>query len=249
MLTQNKLNYFVLGFITFSTIFIYGFQRLLKIELKINTQGERVRWMASNKKLVIVILAITISASLYLFFTFWEDALWIFIISAFFSFFYVWEVPGLKGKNLRDIPGIKIYIIALIWVLVCSLLPVLVDSHPITTQILWLFISHFLFMVSIIIPFDIRDIHLDEDTKKTIPQVIGELRARYLSIALLVSSQIILFLEYKNMGSLIFAFISIIILYKANSKRHDMYFSALTDGLLILQTLLLWIFLSLNNPT
>jgi hypothetical protein len=94
------------------------------------------------------------------------------VISGIISFFYVLHVPGLKGKNLRDIPGIKIYIIALVWVLITVIVPYLIDTNLNFQKTLILFGAEVLFMISITIPFDIRDINLDEKSKKTIPQLI-----------------------------------------------------------------------------
>ena len=45
----------MLGFVFFSTLFTYTFQRFVKIEMKINIVGDRVDWMKENRILVIII--------------------------------------------------------------------------------------------------------------------------------------------------------------------------------------------------
>jgi hypothetical protein len=197
--------------------------------------------MLKHSKTVLLILMVSVISSAYFFLHFWIDVLWIFLISTFFSFFYVWKVPGLKGKNLRDIPGAKIYIIAIIWVLVCGLMPALV-ANTLNSTVIWLCLSHFLFMIAITIPFDIRDITLDDQTKKTIPQIIGKQYSVYLSIILLIGSQAILIILHPNIGSIIFSVIGVVVLFKVRPNRPELYFSGLTDGLLILQPVLLWLF-------
>lgn len=200
--------------------------------------------MFKNKKSVILILIISFLFSLYFSFFFWEKVWKLFLISGLLSFFYVWKVPGLRGKNLRDLPNLKIYLIAIVWVIITVSVPHLVNEEQITNEYIILFVAEVLFMVSIIIPFDIRDINLDESSKKTIPQLLGVKKSIYLSIILFILSQILfqILLSKFNFGILILLIIAIPIIYKSNPSRKELYFSGVIDGVLIIQPILLYLF-------
>lgn len=99
-------------------------------------------------------------------------------------------------------------------------------------------------MIAITIPFDVRDMDNDAQTKKTIPQLFGEVKAKYLSILLLVISQGILIYVYPFdlYGVLIFTILSILVLRQSKKSNQELYFSGLIDGLLLLQAVLIWLF-------
>jgi len=244
IITNEPPSINVLGFVFSSTLFTYNFQRLLKIHLKINLSGDRVEWILTHKLLVYILTFIALIATLYFTFLFIESVWELFIISGVISFFYVWKIPFLKGYNLRDVPGIKIYLIAVVWVLVCVLMPtILSDLIEVNWSTFLIALALFTFIVSITIPFDIRDIDLDEKSKKTIPQLIGVKWAVYLSIGLMIFSQILLqYLISFNAGIWIFIPIAIFILFQSKKTQPELFFSGLVDGLLIVQLGLLYLF-------
>jgi len=214
------------------------------MKLEINLQGDRVDWIKSHQVLVYSITLISFILSVYFGLSLLPKVWLLFIFSGFISFFYVWKIPLLKGKNLRDIPGIKIYLIALVWIAICVIMPFILNSNSDYYFISVLSISLFLFMVAITIPFDIRDIKLDDVSKKTIPQLIGVKKSVYLSIVLLIASQILLqSLISFNWGILLFTLIGISALLKAKQPQHELFYSAAIDGLLIIQIVQLSIFL------
>ena len=200
--------------------------------------------MLKHKVLVFFSLILSLVASIYFSLFFFEKVWIIFLITGLLSFFYVWKTPGLNGKNLRDIPGIKIYLIGIVWVVITVLIPYLTNANLGLTNTIILFVSELLFMISITIPFDIRDINLDEASKKTIPQLIGIQNSIFTSIIIMIISQIMLqyLMPSLNIGIWLFTVISIVILYFSKPKRQELYFSGLTDGLLILQPILLYLF-------
>jgi 1,4-dihydroxy-2-naphthoate octaprenyltransferase len=105
-----------------------------------------------------------------------------------------------------------------------------------------LFILYFIFILAITLPFDIRDIYLDEATKKTIPQRIGEANTRILS-ALLLVGQLVLIYQILGQWPVLYTFftgLSIFLIFKSKSDTNDLYFSFVIDGLLILQGLTLY---------
>ena len=200
--------------------------------------------MVNNKGFVLISLIVSILSAVYFSIFFLKEVWLLFFISGILSFFYVWKIPGLKGKNLRDVTGIKIYIIGIVWVLITVFVPFFVDSNSDLNRTVILFLSELLFMISITIPFDIRDISLDEASKKTIPQLIGVKKSVHISIALLIISQIMMqfLMPSLNIGTWLLTVATIVILQYSHPKRKELYFSGLIDGLLILQPVLLYLF-------
>lgn len=243
---DETVNLNVLGFIFSSTLFTYNFQRLLKIHVKINLSGDRLEWIKNHSSLIYFITIISLLFTIYFSYIFLKEVWVLFLISGGLSFFYVWKVPLLKGKNLRDLPGIKIYLIAFVWALICVLTPKIIKEGTDNLEsILTMSVAFFIFIVSITIPFDIRDVTLDEVSKKTIPQLIGINSAVYLSIGLLVLSQVLLQLLLPfNLGIWMFTLLGIIVLYQSKFKQPELFFSGIIDGLFIMQIGLLSIFYS-----
>ena len=246
VITNEAPNLNVLGFVFSSTLFTYNFQRLLKIYFKINVSGQRIEWILTHQILVHSLTFLSLLSTLYFAVLFFESVWELFLVSGVISFFYVWKIPLLNGKNLRDLPGIKIYLIALVWVIICVLMPtILSENSKINETTFLISLALFIALVSITIPFDIRDIDLDETSKKTIPQLIGIKSSVYLSIGLLVLSQVLLQLLIPfNAGIWIFTLLGIFILYQAKNRQPELYFSGGVDGLLMVQIGLLYLFFS-----
>ncbi len=103
--------------------------------------------------------------------------------------------------------------------------------------------------MALTIPFDIRDIDLDESEKKTIPQLVGEKNAIWISILLIVMSYPMLWLVARQ--SMIFTLFVIIlgIIFIRGSYKHrgDLYFSFIIDGFLILLPLIIFLETSLKT--
>lgn len=243
-LTNTNIDWNVILFSFFATLFTYNFQRILKIRFQINLKGERVHWIQSHKKLNYFILLISGIGSAYFGYFLLKSALEILLISGFISFFYVWKIPFLKHKSLRDVPGIKIYLIAVTWVLISAILPYMHSSDVLFLDAIKIACVEFLFMLSITIPFDVRDILLDDPSKKTIPQVFGEKKAVFISIFLLLFSQLLEWIWFGHaLAVLLFTLSSTIVLSFVRSNRKELYFSAIVDGLLLWQ----WVILCLIN--
>ena len=245
LLNNLSINTNVLLFVFFATLFSYNFQRLIKIKFKINLKGERVDWIKLNKTGIYFITIIALIGSVVYGLPLIEKTWKLLLLIGLLTFFYVWKIPGFKGKSLRDIPTLKIFIIALVWVLFCVVFPTWLADVDINNLIVYSG-SVFLLMIAITIPFDVRDMNLDAQTKKTIPQLIGERKAAYLSVVLFLLSQVGLIYLYPQhkLGLLIFMLIGSWILIKSKNKNKELYFSGIVDGLLVLQSLLIYLLTS-----
>jgi len=112
------------------------------------------------------------------------------LIMCVITFFYA--TPFLPRKifidskyNLRTITGLKVYVIALVWAIVTVVLPVINNGYAIDFDIIIMAFQRYLYVVVLILPFDIRDLRYDSLKLGTIPQKIGIQNTKLLGILLL----------------------------------------------------------------
>lgn len=159
--------------------------------------------------------------------------------------------PILNGRRrLRDLDSIKIYMIALVWAWISVFLPMLELEQALSLSWLLLFVERFLFVFAITIPFDIRDLLIDEHTSvKTIPNTIGVTKSKQLSMILLGAMLLIVVWNYQLgfyawttcLGLLLSILTTLPLLVYCDKAKHDYYFSGLLDGTLILQLVFVYL--------
>jgi hypothetical protein len=122
--------------------------------------------------------------------------------SAFFcgilTFFYSYTFNP-KGKNLRNLEGAKIFIIASVCSIVTFLLPLLQTNVKLGGFLIFLFLQRFVFILVVLLPFEIRDVKNDAITLGTIPQKIGVNKTKVLGGLLLVLFVLLSFRLYEGM--------------------------------------------------
>ncbi|WP_179354503.1 UbiA prenyltransferase family protein [Winogradskyella vidalii] len=150
-------------------------------------------------------------------------------------------------KNLRQIGGIKVYVIALIWMFVSVFLPVVNQKEPIGLDLIILGLQRFCFVLVLMLPFEIRDLNYDSLKLATIPQKIGIKKTKIFGGLLLL---VFLVLNYFKgdlkseivLSSIIIAFITLLLLVFSN-KAQSKYYSAFWVESLPLTWLLLLLLL------
>lgn len=240
---QLPIDWVVLGFNFFGTIFIYTFQRILKIKQG-QTPGVRLNWMKDN---YFVVLFLTfLSAIGVISCLFWLNY-WVYpllILNGLIAFLY--SIKFLKGrtKNLRDLPGLKIILVAFVWSSTTLLLPFYNSNAGLVDFPLVLFLTYFSFYFALAIPFDIRDLIFDEKSTKTIPQLLNKKGAIFLSISLWITYGLSInlistnYLVVSNLGLILGG---ILIVFSLKKTENDLYYSLVLDGLLVLLPLLFYI--------
>ncbi len=89
-------------------------------------------------------------------------------------------------KNARNWAGIKIYMVALCWVGVTLILPVINAEIAITSDFYLKCIQRFILVFVLILVFEIIDLKYDDPHLQTVPQQIGVARTKWLGCLLLV---------------------------------------------------------------
>ena len=233
----ESTNFKISNFIFFSTIFAYNFQRLVR--LKKGHEHSYKDWFLINRKSIYFLMFLAATVCAYLFFEFklitQIAILFTGVLSAFYPF------------GLRKIPFAKIFIISFVWTFSIMMLLVFENNIPISQNIIWQFASTFLFVFSITVPFDIRDIAYDTQNIVTIPLFFGVIRSKKIAIfSLLICVIISLFLYIKmtlimpHLLALIFLYIlASIFILKSDTKNGKTYFSFWVESLSIFSYFLL----------
>jgi len=151
-----------------------------------------------------------------------------------------------KRKNLREIYILKVFIIAIIWVVSTVYLPYAEFGKEIGfLQLLNLMVRQLLFIAAIALTFDIRD--LPDDAKNslyTVPVIIGKRNTKILCFLLLNCSFLLALFQQVNtiQEQLYPAFISVtatlLLVYFSNSSRNRYYYAFWLDGMCLFQYLI-----------
>ena len=113
------------------------------------------------------------------------------------TLFYVIPIT-LQNKNLRDIAGLKLFLITISWAGVTVLFPIVNNDFLFTKDVWVTFFQRFLFLFAVTIPFDIRDLKYDTPEMKTIPQIIGVKKSKLLGSILLLVFYLLDFFRFST---------------------------------------------------
>lgn len=239
-------NYF--WFATSATLFLYPLHRLLgSLSIQESTPIERILWARKHKQALIPLVICGGVLSVYYFFQLSSELRWWFVPLAAISLSYSLPIPWLKGsrKRLRDIPYVKIYAIA-ITVSVITLLIPLSNADLTTTELILLFFSRVLLVLAVTIPFDIRDVHLDQPYGlKTLPLVLGVQRAKSLSLLLVSGFTLFNFTLFFFFSTFSIYFFMVLVasdvyaafwLNKADENKSEFFYAFGVEGIFIVQS-------------
>lgn len=233
-------------FVFASTLFTYNFQRLIKLAFRDNkVLSSRNFWIGTHQLQLKILSLIGLILAIYIYFYHLFQYRSFFLLLPLVLISILYAVRFFKSKNLRELPYIKIHLIALVWMCATVFLPSLNGNSSILFVVL-LGLALYLYIIAITIPFDIRDLRYDEDNQKTIPQVFGVSSAKKIAICLaLTSFSLFLFLISTHWIStvlLCIAFgVQITLIIYSNLKRDELYFSGAIDGAITLLGLTLMV--------
>ncbi|WP_417858992.1 hypothetical protein [Xanthomarina gelatinilytica] len=152
-----------------------------------------------------------------------------------------------KHKNLRNVSGLKVYIIALVWAGVTVVLPILNNHVPLDTNVVVTGFQRFVFVTVLMFPFEIRDLNYDSLKLATIPQQIGIKNTKMVGVLLLMLFFLLEFLKPQlnvehTVGMLITMFVTLMFLIFANRNQGRYYSSFWVEGIPLVWLLLLLVF-------
>lgn len=244
----------VTGLLFASTLGIYNFSILLsKPKHPEQSPYRRVRWFFAHYRLMVTFTMISLLALVPLFFLLSMESRILLVFLAVLSFCY--SLPlftvGEQKFGLRNIPGLKPFLITLVWTLSCVLLPILEaqDAHlaDVSTRDTTILIAkRFLLIGALTVPFDIRDLFQDRQFGlKTIAVAWGEKNA-YLFCQMLLAGYIVLLFMFRNNGFNVDFFALALtavlmgwLIFRSKWEKNEYYYFFYLDGVLILQYVIL----------
>lgn len=201
-------------------------------------------------KLICFLTFISIVTSLVITTKLTGEMLVLFLLMSLLTLFYFFPFNSVN-KNLRKTPGLKIFIVAIVWSLLIVVLPIINFTDKLDISFLIYFTQVLIFVVVTIFPFEIRDLNSDSKQLHTIPQRIGINNTKILGFCLLF---IFIILDYIQYGVLYFinfksllinsvvCLITFILILKSG-KKQSIYFSSFWVESLPILWLLLYAFL------
>ena len=162
-------------------------------------------------------------------------------------FFYVFPLHRYKG-NIRSIKGVKVDVVAVVWALATVMLPVLESGYEPGAAVFIETFRRLIFVLAITIPFEIRDMDLDQPGLYTIPQQMGVRGAKLLGYGLLLCFWCLGWImevyaqRDTGMAEGVLVVISMLMVYGANRSQHRYYSGLLVESLPLVWMILLLIF-------
>ena len=135
-------------------------------------------------------------------------------------------------KNARNWSGLKIYIVAICWVGVTVVLPILNSEISFQNFFYIIALQRFLLIFSLILIFEIIDLKTDDPHLKTVPQQIGVKNTKILGFFLLIifcglgffnSNFSFQFMGFQLLMNFVIAIVIAIFLYFSNENRSKYY--------------------------
>ncbi|WP_418262074.1 hypothetical protein [Flavobacterium faecale] len=142
-------------------------------------------------------------------------------------------------KNARNWAGVKIYIVALCWVGVTLLLPLVNAHQDLGFDFFIKCIQRFVLVFNLILVFEIIDLTKDDPHLKTVPQQIGVKRTKILGLLLLLPFYFLEFLKTNFIQKQLVVNVILVVLLAlflifANEKRSKYYSSFWVESIPIL---------------
>ena len=232
-ISENKTAWFVF----FATLLSYTIIRFLRLN-DINNWYNK--WIKKNSKLLYSISILSFIAVLYFGFQLRLKAILTLIPFSLATLFYVFP---LEKYSLRNIAGLKLFLIAFSWAGITVLFPI-IQNYILPRMVDYItFFQRFLFVIAITLPFDIRDLDYDLDSLKTLPQQFGIKKTKHIGFILLALFFILEFLKpidtHTIWTTLSIAVFSGILLNFATNKQSKYYSAFLVEALPIFWVLLI----------
>jgi len=218
-------DYLLYAFIFSSTVLSYNLTKYLPLAASHTIQlSPLFRWIGATTVLSFLVTG---------FLLFYLPAGVIITAAVLGVFTAAYAIPISEGKkNLRNIYGIKIGVISVVWAGVTVLLPVINQGVEFVNipGVVYEAVQRVLFVGVLILPFDIRDYRSDDSSLGTLPQLLGVKESKILGFVLLCSCLILEGLHQSGMSAsfLIFFVVAVItaLMVRRSMLRQSPYFAS-----------------------
>jgi hypothetical protein len=236
----------VLYFVFFATITGYNFVKYFGVA------KFHHRSLAGWLKVIQVFSLIAFVAMSYYAFQLEMKTLLLISVFGLITFLYAMPLIPMRyfrdsQKNLREIGGLKVYVIALVWTFTTVLLPLIDNEVSFNTDVVITSVQRFVFVIVLMLPFEIRDLNYDSLKLATIPQKIGIKNTKIIGVLLLM---VFFFLDYFKddltgnsiVSTLMILFVTLLFLILSNKKQSKYYSAFWVESVPIIWLVILLMF-------
>jgi 4-hydroxybenzoate polyprenyltransferase len=243
---QDQGTYALLALIFFATVFVYNLDRLVSASREDAVElTERHLWIRARRSWLWAAVGMSAMGGLVSLAFMSIDILWGLVPLGVLSLAYSLPVMvrGDRKLRLKDVPGLKIFLVALIWASVTVVLPALaagVDLFGADT--IWVFAERVVFIFAITLPFDVRDLARDRQAGiRTLPMRLGADRTRWFAMGLTAVFVVMVVVHYGlaiDAATLPLAasgLLTAVALWFSDEVREELYYVGLLDGTMLVQ--------------
>jgi 4-hydroxybenzoate polyprenyltransferase len=249
-----------LALIFLATLFEYNFHRLIKIIKKTNDlDSTKYEWARENRKLIYFLVLSSFAGLILTAFQVQVKVLIALSPVALLTFLYSMPFNGWGKKyiRIREIPYLKIFLVAFVWTFVTGYIPLLQSGYSFgKSNISIISLERFIFVFAIAVPFDIRDSETDAEAGlKTIPLLFSNNTSYLISYISLMIFLTVSYLHYFS-ENFVFVFLALaisvsttfIFLKNKAIRKLPYYYNGILDGALLLQGLMVYVFYFIRIP-
>lgn len=239
-----------------STLFVYNVHYVVKKSTA--ELSDRYAWSQKNKPVHYALILVGVLGCLYAVLYLPTNVIVACCVLGLLSFSYSLPLlPFLNKKRLKDFGWIKIFVLTSVWTIVTSVLPILYWSAKLSAYPLEILISitdfpyeilmRFVFMFTLCVAFDIRDMQTDMDAGiATLPNLIGIkgcYRVMSISMILFIIMCIVQYIRYPSLGRVLaelsVAFTVRLAIDYSRTHPSDRTYLGLVDGMMMMYALLI----------
>ena len=210
------------------------------------------RSLTTKLKYIQLVSVLSLTGFGFVFFQLQKSSQIVYVFLALITFLYAIPMGIKTPKNLRSVGGVKIYIIAFVWAITTVVLPIF-ESQITLNSDHWILVLQRIFIVIVLmLPFEIRDLDVDQVHLSTIPQKIGIRNTKIIGYALLGDSILLEFFKHQfNLNNFLTVFFTgvLLALFLAKSnKQQDRYYAAFwVEAVPVFALILVVIFVRICN--
>lgn len=247
-----KTSMFLRFFIFLGTIFGYNFIKYFEkthlsvfhskvLKVNFTNISEKFKELQLQEKATFLLSVFSAISCCVFSFKLNYETLVLLCIPALLSFFYA---VSYRNKTLRSTSGLKIYVVGVVWAIVTVMLPVADAKIDVDYDVWITFVQRVIFVVVLILPFEIRDLSVDDLSLGTLPQKFGIQKTKLFGAVLLLLFLLLEFFkdEVLELNVVVLPVIFIVTLFfliNSSVKQSKYYASFFVEGIPIIWLLLL----------
>jgi 4-hydroxybenzoate polyprenyltransferase len=234
----SPLNFRVIALVFAATLLVYNLDATLPFKHRqpAGTSGRKA-WQQQHRRGLALLAG---AAALFGGYLFLADGWWRYLPSllplAALALLYSWPLGRWRGRRraLREVPLLKVFLIAGVWTAITAGLPTLALHRPLA-EAAGLLAQRFCLVLALAIVFDIRDLSRDQAAGlRTWPTVLGVAGAKAVSLSFLVGYLLLgLARGAAPLAVGLPAGVAAAVVLAAQETRGDYFFALITDGVLL----------------